>query len=141
MDALRAAGLRTIGSFDPIVERFRDARLSFTEEQALRQSHWEMGEDARLREDVRFRSTRGGRWILSDAFLANDALFERLARDGKAELEVEAALAELSGAVGRRCVFCPSDDRFVHSSGGLRLSARYLTRDPLLEEASPLGDW
>lgn len=138
MDALRAAGLRTIGSFDPIVERFRDARLSFTEEQALRQSHWEMGEDARLREDVRFRSTRGGRWILSDAFLANDALFERLARDGKAELEVEAALAELSGAVGRRCVFCPSDDRFVHSSGVLRLSARYLTRDPLIEEASPL---
>lgn len=126
---------RRISSFDELVKRFSETSTSFSEEQALKASHWDMGEDARLREDVRFRKTPGGRWILSSSLIANDACYEKLVRELRPELKLTEALAELSSAVGRQCVFCSADDRFVLQDDKLRLSAKQLTNRPLIEHS------
>ena len=50
-----------VEDFTPIFEGYADARVSFTEAEALR-PFYDAGEPARLREDIRFRSTPWGRW-------------------------------------------------------------------------------
>lgn len=120
-------------SFDALVERAESSRLSFEEGDLLRDSHWSLGQDARLREDVRFRPTPWGRWIPASAYLANDALFAQLHREPQWEPSLDGALDEMDEVTRRRCVFCPRDPRFVLAAGTLRLSARELTNQPLLE--------
>jgi len=122
-----------IQSFDEIIEHFSDTATSFSEVEALKASHWDMGEDARLREDIRFRQTLWGRWILSQSFLANDALYDLFLRELRPEMDLSDSLTELSKSVERRSVFCSADDRFVLSNGKLRLSAKELTGRPLIE--------
>lgn len=125
---------RRLKSFDQIVDRFSEATTSFSESEALKASHWEMGEDARLREDVRFRPTPWGNWILSQTFLANDALYDCFLRERRSELDLSERLSEFSRVVGRKCVFCTEDDRFVLSNNKIRLSAKELTGRPLIED-------
>ncbi len=120
-------------SFDGLVERAEAARLSFDEVELLRDTHWRLGDDARLREDLRFRPTPWGRWIPSATYLANDALFTQLHREPQRWPSFDGFLAELDGLVKRRCVFCSGDPRFVLEGGTLRLSARELTGQPLVE--------
>ena len=62
--------ITTKPAFDPVVKRCASETLGFTEEDALRDCMWELGEDGHLREDIRFRLTRWGRWILADRYLA-----------------------------------------------------------------------
>src|SRR5262249_23556937 len=125
---------RHVPAFDEVVARFADRETSFTEVEALKQSHWDMGEDGRLREDVRFRQTPWGRWMLTQRLLVNDALYTAFARGLHAEVSLTAALAELTAVTRRACVFCPADERFVLDHGRLRLSARELTTRPFLED-------
>lgn len=120
-------------SFDALVERVRDARVSFAEEELLRDSHWCLGQDARLREDVRFRQTPWGRWIPATAYLANDAFYTHLHREPQTRPDLVQALADLDGVVKRHCLFCKGDPRFVLEEGTLRLSAQELTNQPLVE--------
>ncbi len=70
-----------LASFDDVVARYGGADTSFTETEALRASHWEMGEDARLREDHRFRQTPWGRWMLAENLLANHLHSDRALPD------------------------------------------------------------
>jgi len=126
-------------SFDPLAQRAEASRLSFDEEELLRETHWAMGEDARLREDSRFRPTPWGRWIASSAFLANDALFARLRSEPYRQLGFEEGLAQLDGLIGSRCVLCPGDPRLVLDNGSVRLAASGLTHDPRLESDAPEG--
>ncbi|MEW6732739.1 MAG: hypothetical protein AB1489_15540 [Acidobacteriota bacterium] len=121
-------------SFDTIVEQAANSRLSFDEANILKESHWKFGQDARLREDVRFRPTPWGRWILANAFLANDTFFIQLKRRPRSHLELNEALRELEQVVKRHCVFCPGDPRFVVENGTIRFSARELTNQPLIEK-------
>jgi hypothetical protein len=121
-------------SFDALVERVRGSRLSFDDVGLLRDSHWHLGEDALLRDDNRFRMTPWQRWILSETFLANDALCARLHHERRSAVVLESALAELDEVVRRRCVVCAADPRLVVEHGEVRLSARELTDQPLLEQ-------
>lgn len=124
---------RTRRSFDVLLEKAAASRLSFDEAALLRDTHWNLGQDARLREDVRFRPTPWGRWIVASAYLANDTLFAELHREPQLRPSLEGALAELDGVVRRPCVFCPGDPRFVLEDGLVRLSARELSAQPLVE--------
>jgi hypothetical protein len=133
-----ASNLLTWGAekrlLDAVVDRLRARRLSIDEEAALRDSHWAMGQDVRLRDDVRFRSTPWQRWMLADRYLANQAVYERLLRERRSALDIESTLRSLDEVVGRRCVLCPADRRLVLEDEEVRLSARELTSLPLLEE-------
>ena len=126
---------KQLPEFDDVVARLAQVHTSVTEADALSASHWAMGEDARLREDARFRSTPWGRWMLAAHLLANDTLFSSFARESWSEVDLAAALADLTVYAGRRCVFCPADPRFVLEQGRLRLSARSLSDRPLIEGA------
>jgi hypothetical protein len=123
----------TRNSFDVLFERAEASRVSFDEEDLLRNTHWNLGQDARLREDVRFRPTPWGRWIPSKFYLANGAFFVQLQREPQHSLDLERALADLEQIVKRRCAFCQGDPRFVLEGSTLRLAARELTNQPLLE--------
>lgn len=125
--------ISTRSSFDALVERVQGVRLSFEEEELLRDSHWCLGQDARLREDVRFRQTPWGRWMPATAYLANETLFTQLHREPQTRPELEQALADLDSVVKRHCLFCKGDPRFVLEGGSVRLSARELTNQPLVE--------
>ena len=70
--------LLTRTSFDAIFRTLAQSRFSADETELLRDSHWNLGQDARLREDVRFRQTSWGRWVAAGAFVANDATAEEL---------------------------------------------------------------
>lgn len=136
MTALRVSTPRwaaTRTSFDSLLERVATLRLSVDEDELLRDTHWDLGQDARLREDVRFRTTPWGRWIPAAGYLANDALFAQLHREPRSKPNIEIALTELDRLVKRRCFFCPGDPRFVLEAGAIRLSARELTNQPLVE--------
>ena len=96
--------------FDRVVSRQIHARVSFGEGDVLRE-FWAHGEHCRLRQDMRFRRTPWGRWILADQFLANDLVWESL-KDGV--LSKQAILAEarrLESATGRRLTICFGDPR------------------------------
>ena len=122
-----------ISSFDATVERFIDSPTSFTEEDALKISHWELGEDARLREDARFRPTPWNRWILGSHLLANEYLYREFLDGASTELSIDVALAELTQAISRPVMFCPGDSRFICFRGKIRLAASELSDRPKLE--------
>lgn len=113
-----------ISSFDGVISRYETAHLSFTEQEALAESHWAMGQDARLREDLRFRPTPWSRWVPSTCLLVNDRLFEKLTQRDRSEVDLVDALSRLEKETNRRVFFCPGDNRFVLRDGLLRLSAK-----------------
>jgi hypothetical protein len=125
-------------AFDPVVDRCAPESLSFTEEEALQDSMWELGEDGHLREDIRFRKTSWRRWILSDRFLANEAVYRSFHRDGRSERAISEALQEIAGEMKRTCVFCPADPRFTVRDGVIYLSAAELSDQPRIEDATDL---
>ena len=127
--------IRCITAFDPVVERFAAEKLSFTEQEALQKNFWDQGEDARLREDYRFRQTPGGRWMVAGNLYANDELRKLFSRKHRSSLPFEAALAELGTIEGRNWVFCRADKRFVLQDDELRLSEQELTDSLLAEDA------
>ena len=127
-----------LNSFDEIVERFADKLTSFTESDALKESHWDMGEDARLREDVRFRPTPWGRWIFSDRILANNAIYQKFQDDMVYDTRLEDAIEGVATLTGSPCVFCSGDPRFVLDKDVLRLAAKELSRQPLILEPMEL---
>lgn len=130
--------IRCIAAFDPVVERFSAAKISFTEQEALRDSFWNQGEDARLREDYRFRQTPGGRWMVAGNLYANDELRKLFSQKHRSSLPLQAALAELGSPGQRNWVFCPADKRFVLQGDELRLSEQELTDLLLAEDALEL---
>src|SRR5262249_7047812 len=121
-------------SFDALAERAQLSRTSLDEAELLRATHWNHGQDARLRDDVRFRPTPWNRWVLSEAFVANDAFCPHPHGERRASLELESTPAALDKVVRRRSVACPADPRLVVDHGEVRLSARELTDDPLVEQ-------
>ncbi len=99
---------------------------------------WEIGEDGHLREDIRFRETPWGRWILSDRFLANEAVYRAFHREGRSEQPVSEALKEVGEEMGRTSVFCGEDPRFIVRNGLIRLAAAELSDQPRIEDATDL---
>lgn len=125
-------------AFDPVARQCASETLSFTEAEALEEVMWQQGEDAALQEDIRFRPTSWGRWILSDRYLANEAIYRAFHRDERVERAVSEALKEIEEEVGRTCVFCPGDPRFEVNDGVIRFSASELSNQPRIEDASEL---
>jgi hypothetical protein len=122
-----------VPTFDALVAQFAESSVSFTEIDALQSSHWDLGEDARLREDARFRPTPWGRWVLSSHLLANDMLYRQLRDADRSELSVVDTLADLKRIVRRPLMFCPKDPRFVHEQGFVRLASGELSNRPKME--------
>jgi hypothetical protein len=122
-----------VPSFDALVEQFAVSPLSFTENEALKSSHWNHGEDARLREDARFRPTPWGRWILASHLLANDTLYRLLRDADRSELILTDALTDLQQVLGKPLMFCRQDPRFVYEHEVIRLAATELSNRPKLE--------
>jgi len=106
--------------FDGVVARFEASLLSFTEAEALKVEFWDAGEDARLREDERFRPTSWRRWTLVNRELINDGLFARM----QAAPDERLALADAVASSAPAHVFCPGDPRFVLSNGIIRLAGQ-----------------
>ena len=104
--------------FTPIFEHFGSADVSFSEADALKEPFWDVGEPARLREDIRFRRTPWGRWIRSDRWIANDRVLAVLAESEGAPCSLDEALAAIPARLP--LVFCTGDTRF-------RLEGRTLT--------------
>lgn len=125
----------TILAFDRIRDRRMGAPLSFTEAEALAEQ-WARGEDGWLREDLRFRPTPWGRWILSDRYLINDLLVRTL-QEGVSELSLAEQLDILSKVIGRPTACCPADPRLRLDGDRVRLAPSELTTDPLLESVEP----
>ncbi|MCA9626438.1 MAG: hypothetical protein KC766_02175 [Myxococcales bacterium] len=100
----------------------------------LRSSHWELGQDARLREDLRFRQTPWGRWMRAEDLLGNDALHRELHAQRRGSANLNKSLDVVGGLFGRRCVFCPGDPRFVLQGDEVRLAASELSRQPVIED-------
>ena len=107
--------------FTPIFERFRSVDLSFTEADALQELFWDIGEPARLREDIRFRPTPWGRWIRSDRWIANDRLVALFADSDGAACSLDDALAATPARLP--LVFCTGDPRFRLDGRTLSLTA------------------
>jgi hypothetical protein len=106
--------------FDGVVARFEASLMSFSEAEALKPEFWDAGEDARLREDERFRPTLWRRWTLAHRALINDALFARMQTAPDEGLLVADAVAPS----GQTHVFCAGDPRFVLSNGIIRLAGQ-----------------
>lgn len=137
-----------VATFDKVVEQFSTSLVSFTEDEALKSSHWDLGEDARLREDARFRPTPWGRWILASHLLANDLLVRQLRQSNRAEISLSEALENLQKANGCLFMFCTEDPRFVTEHGMVRLGVAKpggYSKDPVHlpdgETAEPTGGW
>jgi hypothetical protein len=130
-----------ISSVSAVTDHFASNEVSFTEEEALRAGHWELGEDARLREDIRFRPTPWDRWILSQCILANDALYKTFIRSKVPQVQLSEVLGELKQVTDRTCVFCPGDPRFVLTNNTIRLAASELSQRPLLEDPDDLAKY
>jgi len=127
-----------VPSFDGLIEELEQRATSFTEEDALKSSHWNQGEDARLREDARFRLTPWGRWVLASHLLANDALYRKLQEGRHAIFPLVKLLKESAQEVGCPVVFCSGDKRFVLTGDNVRLASSELTADPLPEDISEM---
>jgi hypothetical protein len=125
-------------SFDALLERLAASPITLTEETLLRPTHWALGEDARLREDLRFRLSPWGRWLRAEDLLANDALYRWLHAERRSVMALEAALARAGAHFGRRCVLCPDDPRFVLRHDAVHLAAGELSRLPVIE--AQIGD-
>jgi len=128
----------TRASFDALVTRLAESPTTFSERELLQPSHWSLGEDARLREDLRFRETRWGRWMLAEDLVANDAVYRWLHTEKRGSVALDAGLKRASQVFGRRCVFCADDPRFVLRHDQVHLSASELSRQPVVEDK--LGD-
>lgn len=121
-------------SFDALLERLSDSLVTMSEDDLLRASHWELGQDARLREDVRFRQTPWGRWMRAEDLLANDSLYRELHAQRRSSADLNRGLEVVEGLFGRRCVFCPGDPRFVLQGDEVRLAASELSKQPVIED-------
>src|SRR5262245_46452171 len=124
----------TRSSFDSIFESLSISRFSADEDALLRESHWNLGQDARLREDSRFRKTAWGRWVPAGAFLANEAVIDKLRSGSVPSLDVETCLTTLERLVKRHCVLCTADPRLVLEGAHVRLSASELTNEVQVEQ-------
>lgn len=125
---------RARGSFDSVVSRLSDSMVTLREDDLLRASHWELGQDARLREDLRFRQTPWGRWMLAEDLLGNDALHRELHAQRRGSVDLSKSLDMVAGLFGRRCVLCPGDPRFVLQGDEVGLAASQLSRQPVIED-------
>jgi hypothetical protein len=121
-------------SFDALAVRLAESSTTFSERELLQPTHWSLGEDARLREDQRFRETTWGRWMLAEDLIANDAIDRWLRAERRSAMPLEAALRRAFDLFGRRCVFCPDDPRFVLHHDEVHLSASQLSRQPVIED-------
>lgn len=128
----------TRASFDVLVTRLAESPTTFSERELLEPSHWSLGEDARLREDLRFRETPWGRWVLAEDLVVNDAVYRWLHAERRSSVALDAALKRAGEVFGRRCVFCADDPRFVLRHGEVHLAASELSRQPVLEDT--VGD-
>jgi hypothetical protein len=124
----------TRASFDTLVKRLAESPTTFSERELLEPSHWSLGEDARLREDMRFRETPWGRWMLADDLVANDAVYRWLHAEQRGSVALDAALKRASEVFGRRCVLCADDPRFVLRHDEVHLAASELSRQPVIED-------
>jgi hypothetical protein len=124
----------TRASFDALVTRLAESPTTFSERELLQPSHWSLGEDARLREDLRFRETPWGRWMLAEDLVANDAVYRWLHTEKRGSVALDAGLKRASQVFGRRCVFCADDPRFVLRHDQVHLSASELSRQPVVED-------
>ncbi len=120
-------------SFDALVERLLASHTSLTERELLQATHWNLGEDARLREDLRFRETPWGRWMLAEDLVANDAIYRWLHAQRRGAVALDEALTRAADLFGRRCVFCIDDPRFVLRGDDVHLSANELSRRPVID--------
>jgi hypothetical protein len=125
-----------VTAFDAVVKKLAAVHTSFTEEDALKADFWNRGEDARLREDFRFRKTPGGRWILSDRLLANNELYKLFFHKKKSVLKLQEAFNELGPSGNKSWTFCKADKRFVLEDDMVRLSESELSKKILTEEAA-----
>lgn len=126
----------TVSAFDSVLARVASTPASVAEPEALAEL-WSHGEDAWLREDLRFRPTPWGRWIPSDRYLINDVLVREL-REGTSELSLSAQLETLSKVICRDAAICTADPRLRFDGDRVRLAPSELTSDPLLEDVGPL---
>lgn len=124
----------TRASFDALVTRLAESPTTFSERELLEPSHWSLGEDARLREDHRFRETPWGRWMLAEDLVANDAVYRWLHAERRGSVPLDAVLKRASEVFGRRCVFCVDDPRFVLRDQEVQLVASELSLHPVVEE-------
>lgn len=124
----------TRASFDALVTRLAESPTTFSERELLEPSHWSLGEDARLREDLRFRETPWGRWMLAEDLVVNDAVYRRLHAERRSSVALDAALKRAGEVFGRRCVFCADDPRFVLRHDEVHLAASELSRQPVAED-------
>jgi hypothetical protein len=121
-------------SFDSLLARLGESSTTLTERDLLLSTHWDLGEDARLREDFRFRQTKWGRWMRSEDFLANDFVYRSLQTAKRSSVPVGGALSEAAQILGRRCVFCADDPRFVLRSEEIQLATSELSEKPVIED-------
>lgn len=124
----------TRASFTALVARLAASPTTLSERELLEPSHWSLGEDARLREDVRFRETPWGRWMLAEDLVVNDAVYRWLHADRRSSVALDAALKRAGEVFGRRCVFCADDPRFVLRHDEVHLAASELSRQPVVED-------
>lgn len=124
----------TRASFDALVTRLAESPTTFSERELLEPSHWSLGEDARLREDLRFRETPWGRWMLAEDLVVNDAVYRWLHAERRSSVALDAALKRAGELFGRRCVFCADDPRFVLRPDEVHLAASELSRQPVVED-------
>ena len=125
-------------AFDSILKACQSELLSFTEAEALEEAMWQHGEDASLREDIRFRPTPWGRWIVSVHYLANESIYQDFHREDRVERPLSEALEAVAAEVGRTCVFCPADPRFEIREGLIRFSSSELSDQPRIEDVEEL---
>lgn len=124
----------TRASFDALVTRLAESPTTFSERELLEPSHWSLGEDARLREDLRFRETPWGRWMLAEDLVVNDAVYRWLHAERRSSVALDAALKRAGEVFGRRCVFCADDPRLVLRHDEVHLAASELSRQPVVED-------
>lgn len=124
----------TRASFDALVTRLAESPTTFSERELLEPSHWSLGEDARLREDLRFRETPWGRWMLAEDLVVNDAVYRWLHAERRSSVALARALKRAGEVFGRRCVFCADDPRFVLRHDEVHLAASELSRQPVVED-------
>jgi hypothetical protein len=123
----------TRASFDALVVRLAGSPTTSSERELLQPTHWALGEDARLREDLRLRETPWGRWMLAEDLVANDAIYRWLHAERRSSIKLDAALERSAKHFGRRCVFCGGDPRFVLRHDEIQLAASELSRQPVIE--------
>ncbi|MBL8622905.1 MAG: hypothetical protein JNK64_16430 [Myxococcales bacterium] len=114
--------------------RLADSPTTFSERELLEPSHWSLGEDARLREDLRFRETPWGRWMLAEDLVVNDAVYRWLHAERRSSVALARALKRAGEVFGRRCVFCADDPRLVLRHDEVHLAASELSRQPVVED-------